>query len=675
MDAGPGAGRSAVELARALFSPRSVALVGASGDAAKNTSRPQRYLAKFGFAGTVSPINPARAEILGLKSYKRVSEVPGGVDHALIMVSDVEGALEDCGAKGVPVATIFTDGFADAGAEGMARQAKLAARARALGVRLLGPNSMGMINLAGRCPITVNAVLDMDVPAPGAASIVSQSGTMLGTVLSRGAARGLGFSKLVSVGNESDLGVGEIVEMLAADPQTRIVLLFLETVRDAEALARGARAAHAAGKPVVAYKLGRSRLGERLARSHTGALAGEDAALDAYFRACGIARVDMLETLIEIGPLLAGRRPADLARAPRVGVVTTTGGGAAAVVDRLGMHGIETASPDARAPIIDLTMGKQAATYGAVVEQLLAYPECDAVLAVVGSSAQFHPQHAVEPILRAARSAKPLAVFMTPQADRSLALLADAGIAAFRTPEACADALHAYFSWKSPRTPPAGRPPEWPKDIPAAGRLTELEAMRLFAALGVPVVEAALASAPDYAHPIAYPVALKILSADIGHKSDAGGVVLGVGDAPALREGALKIGRATRKPVEQVLIQKMESGLAEAIVGYRDDPVVGPVVLVGAGGILAELYNDVAVRLAPVDEAEALEMIAQVRGFAVLRGYRGLPPGDLAALARAVAAMSRLARLAGRPVREAEANPVIVKEAGAVAVDALVILK
>jgi acyl-CoA synthetase (NDP forming) len=671
VDAGPSQSRTAVELARALFSPRSVALVGASGDAAKNTSRPQRYLAKFGFAGTVVPVNASRNEILGVKAFKSISEIEIPVDHAFIMVGDVEGALEDCGAKGVPVATIFTDGFADAGAEGMARQEKLAARARALGVRLLGPNSMGVINLSGRCPITVNAVLDMDVPAAGATSIVSQSGTMLGTVLSRGAARGLGFSKLVSVGNESDLGVGEIVEMLAADPDTRTILLFLETVRGAEALARGARAAHAAGKPVVAYKLGRSRLGERLARSHTGALAGEDAALDAYFRACGIARVDMLETLIEIGPLLAGRRPPDLARAPRVGVVTTTGGGAASVVDRLGMHGVETASPDARAPIIDLTMGRQAATYGAVVEQLLAYPDCDAVLAVVGSSAQFHPQHAVEPILRAARAAKPLAVFMTPQADRSLALLAEAGIAAFRTPEACADALHAYFSWKSPRTPPGGIPPEWPKDIPVKGRLTEPEAMKLFATLGVPIVESAVARAPDYAHPIAYPVALKILTPEIAHKSDVGGVVLGI---PGPQE-LLNHARTLRAKSDDLLVQRMEHGLAEAIVGYRDDPVVGPLVLVGAGGILAELYNDAVVRLAPVSEAEAREMIAAVKGFAALRGYRGLPAGDLAALASAVCAMSRLAQLAGRPVREAEANPVIVKAAGAVAVDALVVLK
>ena len=220
----------------------------------------------------------------------------------------------------------------------------------------------------------MNAVLAMDVPAAGATSIVSQSGTMLGTVLSRGAARGLGFAKLVSVGNESDVGVGEIVQLLAADAETRTILLFLETVRDAAALERGARAAHAAGKPVVAYKLGRSKLGERLARSHTGALAGEDAALDAYFRDCGIVRVDMLETLIEIGPLLAGRKPLDLARAPRVAVVTTTGGGAASVVDRLGTLGIETASPDAQSPIIDLTMGKRPPTYGAVVRRTARVP-------------------------------------------------------------------------------------------------------------------------------------------------------------------------------------------------------------------------------------------------------------------------------------------------------------
>ena len=671
MEAGAIKSNPGVSLSAALFSPRAVALVGASGDEAKNTARPQRYLRKHGYAGRIVPINPSRSAVFDLTCYRNLEETPFQIDHAFIMVEDVEATLEDCGRKGVPVASIFSDGFADAGPQGMARQASLVARAREIGVRLLGPNSMGMINLPGRVALTVNAILEMDSPPAGTTSIVSQSGTMLGTVLSRGAARGLGYAKLVSVGNEADLGVGELVELLAADHDTRLILLFLETVRDAERLAAGARAAHAAGKPVVAYKLGRSNLGERLARSHTGALAGSDAALDAYFRDCGILRVDMLETLVEIAPMLAGRRPPDLVRKPRVAVVTTTGGGAASVVDRLGMFGIETVAPGSDAPIVDLTMGKKSATYGAVVNELLEFPGCDAVLAVVGSSAQFHPRLAVEPILAAKRGGRPLAAFFTPHAERSLALLAEAGIAGFRTPEACADAFHAFFSWRSPRTRGRERPIEWPLNIVKKGKLNEVEALKLFAALGVPVVEHAIAAAPDYAHSLPYPVALKILSAEAAHKTEVGGVALGIQNREEF-EGEL--GSLCRGG-NPILVQKMESGLAEVIVGYRDDPVVGPVVLVGAGGTLAELYNDVVLRMAPVDEAGALEMIAAVKGFAVLRGYRRLPPGDLKALARAVAALSRLALVDGRPVREAEMNPLLVKRDGVVAVDALAVMK
>ena len=286
-----------MSLAQALFSPRAVALIGASGDAAKNTARPQRYLKKHGYAGKVFPVNPVRKEVLGEKAWPRVTELPQKIDHAYILIEDVEQALEDCGKAGVAVASIFSGGFADAGAEGMRRQARLLERARALGVRLLGPNSMGVIDVPGKLTLSVNAVLEMPALPAGSTSIVSQSGTMLGTLLSRGAARGLGFAKLISVGNEADIGVGELVELLAADPATRVILLFLETVRDSARLAAAARAAHAAGKAIVAYKLGRSALGEAAARSHTGALAGSDAALDAYFQDCGIVRVDMLETL------------------------------------------------------------------------------------------------------------------------------------------------------------------------------------------------------------------------------------------------------------------------------------------------------------------------------------------------------------------------------------------
>ena len=665
-------------LAQALFAPRAVALVGASGDAAKNSARPLRFLRKHGYAGRIVPVNASRAEVLGERAWPSLAESAGEIDHAFIMTpgDSVERAIEECGERGVPVATIFSDGFADAGAEGMARQQRLVARAKQLGVRILGPNSMGVIDVPGRLALTVNAVLETDALPAGTTSLVSQSGTMLGTLLSRGAARGLGFSKLVSVGNESDLGAAELVALLAADPATKVILLFLETVRDAPALAAAAREAHASGKPVAAYKLGRSRLGAALARSHTGALAGEDAALDAYFRDCGIVRVDQLETLIEIAPLLAGRAPPDLARAPRVAVVTTTGGGAATVVDRLGMSGIETFAPDSQSPIVDLTMKATPAQYAATLERLLASPECDGVLAVVGSSAQFHPQLAVEPLVgvevAAKRGAKPLAAFFTPHAEASLAALAKRGIAAFRTPESCADALAAYFAWRPPRRVAQGAA-AWPRELPKRGRLDEAQSLALFASLGIAAANHQVASPPAYGHTVAYPVAVKALSAGLLHKTEAGAVRLNVADRVAYGRAVVEI--LERVSAKALLVQKMETGLAEAIAGYRDDPLVGPLVLVGAGGVLAEIYRDFALSVAPVSEEEALAMIDKVKGFAALRGYRELPRGDLRALAQAVASLSRLALVAGRPVAEAEINPLIVKKDGAVAVDALVVMK
>ncbi|HYA46802.1 MAG TPA: acetate--CoA ligase family protein [Burkholderiales bacterium] len=683
-------------LAQALFRPRAVALVGASGDPAKNTARPQRFLKAHGYAGRVIPVNPTRSEVLGARAYPSVAEAPEGIEHAFIMAPGdaVERALEDCGARGIPVLSVYSDGFADAGPEGAARQARLVARARELGVRVLGPNSMGIVDVPGRVALTVNAVLEIESLPTGTTSVVSQSGTMLGTVLSRGAARGLGFSKLVSVGNEADLGVGELVDLLADDPETQVILLFLETVRDAERLAAAARRAQALGRAVVAYKLGRSRLGEALARSHTGALAGSDAALDAYFRDCGILRVDMLETLVEIAPLVAGRAAPDLSHRPRIAVVTTTGGGAASVVDRMGTLGIEALEENAElrerltalgvrvsdSPIVDLTMAATAEQYSAVLAALLESRACDGVLAVVGSSAQFHPRLAIEPILQARRGTKPLAAFFTPNAERSLAMLADKGIAAFRTPEACADAFAAYFRWRSPRSRAPALSPEWPASVPRTGKLNEAQALALFESLGATTAESVIAKAPDYRHALAYPVAAKVLSPAIAHKTEAGGVALGIADAGeyAVRVHELLSGVRATQPqarVEGVLVQRMVRGLAEAIVGYRHDPVVGPLVLAGAGGVLAEIYNDVAVRLAPVTESEASAMIAEVKGLSLIRGYRNLPKGDVGALARAIAAISRLALVEAQPVLEAEMNPVIVRRDGAVAVDGLVVFR
>jgi acyl-CoA synthetase (NDP forming) len=285
-----------------------------------------------------------------------------------------------------------------------------------------------MINAHMPCALSINAVLDIDRLVKGSIGLVSQSGSVMGALLSRGQARGVGFSKLVSVGNECDLSVGEIVDILVDDADTQVIMLFLETIRQPELLAQAARRAHAAGKPVVAYKLGRSDVARELAASHTGAMTGSDDSANAFFRRHGIIRVDTLEAMIELPQFLIGAKPP---KAKRIAVLTTTGGGAAMVVDNLGRLGLDVVPPTDRvianlaaksirihkAALTDLTMaGTRKEIYSAVLGELLDSDHCDAVLAVVGSSSQFHPQHAVEPIVEAMPTPKPMAVFLVPDA-------------------------------------------------------------------------------------------------------------------------------------------------------------------------------------------------------------------------------------------------------------------
>ena len=684
-------------LAQALFAPRSIALIGASGDATKNTSRPQRFLRKHGYTGRILPINPGRGEIFGEKAYPDLLAVAEPVDHAFIMVpaAAVPAAIAQCCEKRVPVATIFSDGFAETGAAGRARQDELLKLARASGLRLLGPNCIGLLDMHSHLVLSVNAVLEHAQIKPGATAIVSQSGSMMGALMSRGMGRGTGFSKLVSVGNESDLAVGEITDLLVDDADTRVILLFMETIRDAGRLARAARRAYDAGKPVVVFKLGRSDVGVELASSHTGAMTGADDVAEAFFRAHGMLRVDLLETLFELPALIAGRKPATR---HRVAAMTTTGGGAATVVDRLGTLGVEVVPPTeeivaslarnkvgiTRARLTDLTLaGAKKEIYSAVLNELLGSGHCDLVLAVVGSSAQFQPHIAIDPILEAERGDKPLAVFCAPQADASLALLSDAGIAGFRTPEACADAIRAWRDWRAPRPEPASdatRVTAARALLGAKQRLNELDACRVFAKLGVPAAPSETITVPEQGVRLEFPVVAKILSPDITHKTDAGGVIANIAGADALKRAAAAILQNVRVKHPQarlngILVQRMEKGLAEVILGYRRDPQVGPVVMLGAGGVLAEIYRDFALRLAPVTEEEAAHMIEEVKGLAVIRGYRNLPRGDTVALARAVSAFSALAHVDSR-VMEAEVNPLIVKPEGegVVAVDGLLVL-
>ncbi|SIT30444.1 acetate--CoA ligase family protein [Achromobacter sp. MFA1 R4] len=683
--------------ADALLSPRAVALVGASGDARKNTARPLRFMRKHGYAGSIYPVNAGRAEILGERAYPSLAELPGPVDHVFIMIpgDGVAALLPDCARAGARVVTVYSDGFGESGPQGQARQAELVRQARALGLRLLGPNSIGLADLHGGGILSVNAAFEADTLLAGGISLVSQSGSMMGSLLSRAAARGFGFAKSVSVGNESDITVGEVVDALVDDARTEVILLFLETLRAAPTLARALARASAAGKPVVAYKLGRSEQGDALAQSHTGAMAGNDVAVDAFLKAHGVMRVQHLETLFEIAPLAARyARPAGRARegnAPRVAVITTTGGGAATVVDNLGLRGLAAVAPPAafvreiaqrglkirETPVIDLTLAASSEQYRMLLEALLRADWCDAVLSVVGSSAQFHPALAVQPLLQADKpAAKPLAVFLAPEAPASLALLQAGGIAAFRTPEACADALAVFFAPQG-RPPGQGAPQPWPDGLPRSGMLSEFEAAQVFADLGVPVTQGELLAPDRLDHRVPYPLVAKICSRDLAHKTELGAVRIGIRDAQALEAAARELREAVRlrapdARVDGILVQPMEDRLIELILGYRHDPLVGPTVLLGAGGIAAELAPDFAVRLAPVDVDEAWRMIFEVRQTRLVRGFRGLPEGDCQALARAIAAFSRLALCDGVRVEEAEINPLFVRADGVVAVDALV---
>ena len=680
-------------LSRALFAPARIALVGATPHQDRLTSRPQRVLKKHGFRGTIIPVSPRYAEMGGDRTSPSVRSIAEPIDHAFVMVpaAAVPQVIAECCAAGVRVATIFTAGFAEASEEGERRQHAMVTMARTAGLRLLGPNCLGVVDVSARVILSANAVLEHEVLRAGHLSVVSQSGSMLGAIITRAQERGLGFSKLVSVGNECDIAVGELVHLLVDDPQTRAILLFLETFRDAPALASAARRAYAAGKPIIAFKLGRSAIGREIAATHTGAIVGGDDLAQAFFRDHGIIRVEVFEALFETAQLVLGHRPP---RARRVGAVTVSGGGAAMVVDRLGLSGIEVVPPTPamierlmakkirvdNAAVVDLPMGRaDRGAYAQILTELMTSAHCDAVVAVQGSAATYMPEVVQERILAAPRESKPLAVFVGPRAERALSMLQEGGVAAFRTPEACADAVRAYCDWREPR-PPVAVADEVTKRVCEAvraagqGSLDAHDAARLLSAIGIPCTPSQVIRSGRDAVGLPFPVVVKILSRDIRHKTEVDGVALDVVGAIDLAHTADKMieqvrRHAPRARIDGLLVQTMERGIGEVIVGFRRDREVGPLIMVGVGGTSAELWTGQASRTAPVSAMTALEMIAEVPGLALLRGFRNRPAGDLEALAQVIHSLSLLALSASPAVLEAEINPLIVRARGAVAVD------
>ena len=679
---------------KALLRPDSIALVGVSDDPEKTSGRPLKFLRAAGYGGKIFAVNPTRKTVQSEKAYPSLSALPMVPEHAFILTGAERAldALEDCETLGVPAATVLATGFAEAGSAGAENHARLEALIARGKLRVLGPSSIGLANLHLGMTLTANAAFAEPNLPKGGLFVASHSGSLIGALMSRGKRKGLGFAGLVSVGGEADLSIGDVCLAALGDPDVTGFLLFLEHMRHADRLRHFAEEAAKRGKPVAAFKLGRSEEAAELAQSHTGSLAGEDEVADIFLAACGIARVETFEGLLEVAPLLAHVPAVTNPRAGRVGIITTTGGGAAMVVDQLAGRGVTIVppGPDTCAQllskgikpgsksILDLTLaGTKYDVMRSAIEIFRAAPEFDLVVVCVGSSARFNPDLAVQPALDLISEAgHPFAVFLVPDAPDATRRLAGAGVPVFEDPETCADAVAASLHRQTPSLPKLAAPMEHL----SSRALDEAEAYGRLE--GVSVAEWTILktgnTVPDL--PFAYPVVVKVLDPAIAHKSDAGGVVVGVKTPEELTEAMNTISQHVPQhfpglTVKRVLVQRMCAGVGEVLIGMRRDPQVGPIIVLAAGGIFTEVYRDTVMRLAPVSLKVAHQMIAKLKAIQILNGARGRPKGDLDALAETIVAMSELA--ASDDIVEAEINPVIVRRQGegVVAVDAMIRIK
>ena len=706
------------DFAQPLIAPQSVALIGVSGDAKKLSARPLQFCQQHGFAGNIYIVNPRRDEVLGQKAYRSVTAIPEKVDHAYILVGTdlVEAALDDCIAAGVRVVSILADGFAEAGDAGMARQARLVAKAKAADIVLIGPNSMGVVNTNNGFVCTTNAAFKTDELPRGRLAVLSHSGSLIGTLISRGQERNIGFAALISLGNEAQSCVGSLGLELVEDDQIDGFVLFLETMRNPEIFAAFAATAKRLGKPVVAYMLGKSSDGQALSVSHTGAMTGEAEAVRAFLAHHNIAEVSQFDALFE-APALLLKKPQLKSRPRRATIVTTTGGGGAMLVDQLSIRGVNLAGlspaskmffndqqiPCGSGKLVDVTLaGAQYDIMKKAITQLINDPETGIVVVAIGSSAQFNPELAVKPIIDASKenpAGAPVIAFPLPIAKQSMAMLEANGIPCFGSVESCADSVALLLAAESSALDDQRDDAIDLKDVQQqldavmkaaaiggdGGVLNEVDGNQIFASLGLkgprqlflPLseIKAQPASASVAKAGLGYPLVAKLVSPDLPHKTDYGAVVLSIETGDALDAAVAQMRKAINSHlpaanIEGLLLQEMAFGLGEALVGLRHDNLVGPIITVGAGGIFAEIYKDVSIRPAPVSLATARKMIDEVKGFAALRGYRGKAKGDLEALANLVANLSQLANL--RRIAEAEINPVLVQADGVLMLDALI---
>ena len=692
-----------VDLER-LLHPRSVAVFGASDSRDKFGGRIMHFLVRHGFAGEIYPINPRRREVLGRSAFPSIAEAPAPPDVACLAVGAdaLVQSVSEAAAAGVGGCVIISTGFAEAGAEGSEKQAELVEIARRSGMRLVGPNCMGLIVPHHHLALCSSVVLDTDTLRDGPIGLVSQSGALMVSIFDRAATDGIGFRHCVSLGNQVDLETCDFVEYLVEDAGTEAICVYVEGLMDGARFRRCARAARLAGKPLLVVKTGRTEAGVASARSHTASLAGA---------------FDVFETVCREEGAVIAHDPDDMVRAahfllrhprPRrggVGILSGSGGAAGIAADRVSELGLRLAvfSPETRAKLDEHLFPLQAANpvdlggrrvpeggeiSSDVTRILLEDPDVGYGLVILTSMPSFAAR--TKMIGETAQAAdKPVMITLTPgaAADAPRQALREIGQVYFDRVEDALRVLALIAEHDHRRAAPASAPAR-PADLPDArtldrlqgGALADGDVKRLLGAYGVAVAPEAAAPTPEAAAVAAarvgFPVVLKAVSRDIVHKSDVGAVRTGLGSAEAVTAAAREIAAALARSVpparlEGFIVQETVSGEAEVIVGARRDPQFGPVVMVGLGGIAVEILKDVALASAPVSAERARAMLDSLAAAPLFTGARGRPPLDVDAVVEAVVRVSWLAADLGARLVDLEVNPLIVGRvrAGAVAVD------
>ncbi|SOZ64509.1 6-carboxyhexanoate-CoA ligase [Cupriavidus taiwanensis] len=675
-----------------LLNPRSVAIIGASDDPGRIGGRPIASMRKQGFAGRILPVNPKRTEVQGLPAYASIEDLPEVPDVAIVAVPapQVEGVVAALAARGVPAAILFSAGFAEVAGDGTAMQAAVVAAARRGGMRLLGPNSLGLANMHTGFIGTFSTFATISEPRPGRIGIVSQSGAYGSHLVMAAMEAGVYPSSIVMTGNECDLTVGDIVQLLVEDPNTDVIALYSEGINDGDGLVAALQAARAARKPVVMMKVGRSEVGGAAARSHTASIAGDDAVVSAVLEELGVVRVRDTEEMLDILRLaMRGVFPADNS----LGVITVSGGAGVIISDTAEELGLPMPEMPAAAQARMLEMlpicsprNPVDTTAQFINDPSLITPFTEAMVgeggyrSVLGFFSYAAASPAVTDTLLAQigevrrRYPDRLYVVVARAPAPILARYEEAGFTVFGDPTRAVAAIAAMgrfgraFAAGAPAAAPALAPVTLPAETPS-----EAQAKQLLA-------DAGIASAPERAcaevqaavvaaQQIGFPVVMKILSPDILHKSEIGGVLLDVRDEATVRSGFATLLERARAAapgarIEGVLVAKQLSGGVECIMGINRDPVFGPIAMFGLGGVFVEVLKDVVFHRCPFGEDVAEQMIRSIKGAPLLLGARGRPVSDIAALAKMLSRLSAFAAAAGPRLQSVDLNPVFAMPEG-----------